>query len=208
MPDSFGDIVLKFLGGAVIITAVILLIVYVLAPDVFSRQVVKIFPECRNTIDTIRFKDAKLNELVEKVEAELILSITNSQTAMCSDMKTVDMMIDVFTSSLESKKDQLNAICKNGSAADMKAIMIQTIGLYGIDGSKEVDKMSESLINLFAYAVPKMFCEGEAFSIKSLGDYLKTLAKGLCDKDSGSVKLLKNNMSYFLRRPLQISGKF
>ena len=72
----------------------------------------------------------------------------------------------------------------------------------------QLNKLSNSVVELYTYAIPKMFCNGETFDIKALAEYLKSLVKESCDPKSDFIGIASSGANYMLRKPLSPSGKF
>lgn len=192
----------------VCLTVIVLLFIYVVSPETFTKLVLAQFPEYKNgAISNIRFKDDKLNTLILKAHTDLVETILYAQSKSCADVASIYKMIDDYATQLDANKDQLNIVCKTGSSDVMKAMVAGYMNMLGVN-DPQINKLSNSLVELYAYAIPKMFCNGDTFDIKALTEYLKSLVKELCDPKSDFMGISSSGANYMLRKPLSLSGKF
>jgi hypothetical protein len=104
---------------------IILLLMYVLMPGMFEEYIMMSIPMYRlNAVKSIRFKDAKLNELLNKAHASFSTALSSSQGEICKNKKHIISLIkDINNQFSNSDINELNKMCKVNAAADAKLKM-------------------------------------------------------------------------------------
>ena len=78
----------------VFIVVIILLLMYVLMPGMFEEYIMMSIPMYRlNAVKSIRFKDAKLNKLLNKAHASFSAVLSSYQGEMCKNKNDIISLI-------------------------------------------------------------------------------------------------------------------
>ena len=91
----------------------------------FEEYIMMSIPMYRlNAVKSIRFKDAKLNELLNKAHASFSTALSSSQGEICKNKKHIISLIkDINNQFSNSDINELNKMCKVNAAADAKLKM-------------------------------------------------------------------------------------
>ena len=110
----------------VFIVVIILLLMYVLMPGMFEEYIMMSIPMYRlNAVKSIRFKDAKLNKLLNKAHASFSAVLSSYQGDICKNKKHIISLIkDINNKFSNSEINRLNTMCNAANAtADVKLKM-------------------------------------------------------------------------------------
>jgi hypothetical protein len=133
-----GDVIFNKVKLGVFIVVIILLLMYVLMPGMFEEYIMMSIPMYRlNAVKSIRFKDAKLNELLNKAHASFGAVLSSYQGEMCKKKNDIISLIkDINNQMKNSDINELNKMCKANAASDAKLKMFSRDGLTNPVSSK------------------------------------------------------------------------
>lgn len=131
-----GDVIFNNLKLGVFIVVIILLLMYVLIPDMFEEYIMMSIPMYRlNAVKSIRFKDAKLNKLLNKAHASFSAVLSSYQGDICKNKNDIISLIKDITKQMKkSDINELNKMCKANAVSDAKLKMFSREG-FNPDGS-------------------------------------------------------------------------
>ena len=91
----------------------------------FEEYIMMSIPMYRlNAVKSIRFKDVKLNELLNKAHASFSTALSSSQGEICKNKKHIISLIkDINNQFSNSDINELNKMCKVNAASDAKLKM-------------------------------------------------------------------------------------
>lgn len=133
----------------VFIVVIILILMYVLMPDMFEEYIMMNIPMYRlNAVKSIRFKDAKLNELLNKAHASFGVVLSSYQGEICKKKNDIIRLIkDIKNQMKNSDINKLNKMCKANAASDAKLKMFSRYGLTNPDSSKRNIEFDDDMYN-------------------------------------------------------------
>ena len=131
-----GDEIFNNAKLGVFIVVIILLLMYVLMPGMFEEYIMMSIPMYRlNAVKSIRFKDVKLNKLLNKAHASFSAVLSSYQGDICKNKNDIISLIKDITKQMKkSDINELNKMCKVNAAADAKLKMFSREG-FNPDGS-------------------------------------------------------------------------
>ena len=115
----------------VFIVVIILLLMYVLMHGMFEEYIMMNIPMYRlNAVKSIRFKDAKLNMLLNEAHASFSAVLSSYQGEMCKNKNSIISLIKGINNQMKNSDiNELNKMCKVNAAADAKLKMFSREGL-------------------------------------------------------------------------------
>lgn len=115
----------------IFIVVILLLIMYVVTPDVFESYILMNIPMYRlNAIKSMRFKDKKLNKLLNDVHANFTDVLLSGQKEMCKDKEGIIKMIKNITRDMKkNSQSDLNKLCNENEINEMRTQLFSTGGL-------------------------------------------------------------------------------
>lgn len=201
----------------VFIVVIILLLMYVLMPGMFEEYIMMSIPMYRlNAVKSIRFKDAKLNKLLNKAHASFSAALSSSQREICKNKNDIISLIkDINNKMQKQEKNELNKMCKANAAADAKLKMYPRDGLpksesdffkdgiiRTIHANPDTIQMAKNVFDIYAYAAIKYFCKGDKFDMEMLKEYLITMVEDLCSDSSNTNQMVNVAYNFITRKPL------
>ena len=197
----------------VFIVVIILLLMYVLMPGMFEEYIMMSIPMYRlNAVKSIRFKDAKLNELLNKAHASFSTALSSSQEGICKNKKHIISLIkDINNQFSNSDINRLNAMCNaENAAADAKLKMFSRDGfnfyksgiIPAIQANPDNIQMAKNVFDVYAYAAIKYFCKDDKFDIEKLKEYLIAMVEDSCSDSSNTNQMANVAYNFITRKPL------
>ena len=190
-----GDVIFNNVKLGVFIVVIILLLMYVLMPGMFEEYIMMNIPMYRlNAVKSIRFKDAKLNKLLNKAHASFSEVLSSYQGEMCKKKNEIISLIKGIDNQM-SKADinGLNKMCKSNAAADAKLTMFSRKGLTNPAGSVRNIEFDDDMYNDDSN-VTYINSSGENInsdmSTKSESNYFKDVIPAIQSKDT--IQMAKN----------------
>jgi hypothetical protein len=208
-----GDVIFNNVKLGVFIVVVILILMYVLMPDMFEEYIMMNIPMYKlNAVKSIRFKDAKLNMLLNKAHASFGAVLSSYQGEICKKKNDIISLIkDIKNQMKNSDINELNKMCKANSASDAKLAMFSSDELINsesnyykdvIKPSPETIKMAKNVFDIYEYAAIKYFCKRGKFDIEMLKDYLIAMVEDSCSDSSNNNQMANVAYNFITRKPL------
>jgi len=187
------------LSKGVFIVVMIIIIMYLVMPDMYYKHVDVYLPKDPNSVvRTVQSSDARFNELLENFHTELNKAAVQIKDYMCKNKKGMLLQIDAFIDSMSDT--EAKRICsvdgwKNerkrmDSEAKMQQFNLLPKGLFN------------SLYELLQYTTLKYFCKKGMLQKGVLKTYLKDMVNDLCSDSSPMVGYLTYNGQYLINTPL------
>jgi len=190
---------------------IILLLMYVLMPGMFEKYIMMSIPMYRlNAVKSIRFKDTKLNELLNKAHASFSTALSSSQGEICKNKKHIIILIkDINNQFSNSEINKLNKMCKVNAVDDAKLKMFSRdrLNYYkggiipAIQHNPDTIQMAKNVFNC-GIRVNKYFCKGDKFDTEMLKEYLIAMVEDSCSDSSNTNQMVNVAYNFITRKPL------
>lgn len=192
----------------VFILVVIMILMYIFAPSWYETYILMNDPIYRfNYINSMRFKDIKLNKLLNEMSIIIKSSIEHFQYEFCKNKDKLIEEIKKFTKTIEMDRmtmDELNMLCKKNAIKNSDyQLFMKNIRL---DRDPVLMKLFEKLFEIYYYASVKYLCKNEKFDIKMLEEYLIAMVEDICSNNSNIHQLMHVNSEFMIRKPLSYTN--
>ena len=186
-----GDEIFNNVKLGVFIVVIILLLMYVLMPGMFEEYIMMSIPMYRlNAVKSIRFKDAKLNKLLNKAHASFSEVLSSYQGDICKNKNDIISLIKGINNQMKNSDiNELNKMCKVNAAADAKLKMFSrdrlTKTAIPIRNSEFDDDMYNDDSNV-------IYITNSNMSTKSESNYFKDVIIPAIHHNPDTIQMAKN----------------
>lgn len=192
-----GDVIFNNVKLGVFIVVIILLLMYVLMPGMFEEYIMMNIPMYRlNAVKSIRFKDAKLNRLLNKAHASFSTSLSSSQGEICKNKKHIIRLIKDINNQMENSDiNELNNMCKANAASDAKLKLFSREGLTNPDSPIRNIEFDDDMYNIDT-KVTYISGSGETIDsdmpIESESNYFEDVIIPAIQHNPNTIQMAKN----------------
>ena len=119
----------------VFILVIIIIMMYILTPGLYEKYILMNIPMYRlNCVKSMRFKDKKLNIMLNEIHSMLKVILTKGTAKMCKDKAVLVSAIKYYTQNMENTTlEQLNRMCEKNMTEKIKSKIRRQSGMTNPD---------------------------------------------------------------------------